>query len=101
MANRFPAERDLALSLWARLSLIEQVSLAILDRSFPQAAEARGTRRRNALLAAEANPSLAAMPAQQRVLSPQTWTKAFTAHALQSDERAGDQSALVSKGPRE
>jgi hypothetical protein len=86
MANRIPADIDLALRFWARLFIIEQLSLAIIDRSFPQAGQARGTRRRNALLAAEANPSLAAKPANRKHLSPQT-----------ADEFR--QSAPVSKSP--
>jgi hypothetical protein len=72
MANRFPKDIDLALSFWARLTIIEQFSLAIIDRSFPQAGQSRGTRRRNALLAAEVNPSLAAKPVNSKNLSPET-----------------------------
>ena len=60
MANRIPADDDLALNCWARLTVIEQFSLAIIDRSFPQAADTRGTRRRrNALLATDVKSSLA------------------------------------------
>jgi hypothetical protein len=46
MSNRIPVDRDLALSFWARLTIVEQFSLAIIDRSFPEPVATRAKRLR-------------------------------------------------------
>jgi hypothetical protein len=56
MKHPIPIETETALALWARLVIIEQCSMAIVERSFPRHESVRLTRQTRCRIAKEETP---------------------------------------------